>query len=70
MGGSARTYAMIAVAVVAVVAAPYIAPFIEAGLGAVGVDALGATIGLIEAGAAPEIAAGIRVVRAIVAPAC
>lgn len=59
MGGSARTYAMVAVAVVAVVAAPYIAPFIEAGLGAVGVDALGTTIGLIEAGAAPEVAAGI-----------
>ena len=50
---------MVGVAVVAVVAAPYIAPFIEAGLGAVGIDALGATIGLIEAGAAPEIAAGI-----------
>lgn len=59
MGGSARTWVMVGVAVVAVVAAPYIAPFIEAGLGAVGVDALGATIGLIEAGAAPEIAAGI-----------
>ena len=59
MGGSARTYAMVAVAIVAVVAAPYIAPFIEAGLGAVGIDALGTTIGLIEAGAAPEIAAGI-----------
>lgn len=59
MGGSARTWVMVGVAVVAVVAAPYIAPFIEAGLGAVGIDALGATIGLIEAGAAPEIAAGI-----------
>jgi len=59
MGGSAKTFAMVAVAVVAVVAAPYLAPFIEAGLGAVGIDALGTTIGLIEAGAAPEIAAGI-----------
>jgi len=59
MGGSARTYAMVAVAIVAVVAAPYLAPFIEAGLGAVGVDALGTTIALLEAGAAPEVAAGI-----------
>lgn len=59
MGGSARTYAMIAVAVIAVVAAPYIAPFIEAGLGAIGIDALGTTIALLEVGAAPEIAAGI-----------
>jgi hypothetical protein len=59
MGGSARTFVMIGVAVVAAVAAPYIAPFIEAGLGAVGVDALGTTISLIQAGAAPEVAAGI-----------
>lgn len=59
MGGSARTFAMVAVGVVAVVAAPYLAPFIEAGLGAVGVDAIGTTISLIEAGAAPEVAAGI-----------
>lgn len=59
MGGSARTFVMVGVAVVAAVAAPYIAPFIEAGLGAVGVDAIGTTVSLIEAGAAPEVAAGI-----------
>jgi hypothetical protein len=59
MGGSARTFAMMAVAVAAIVAAPYIAPFIEAGLGAIGIDALGTTIALLEVGAAPEIAAGI-----------
>jgi len=59
MGGSARTFVMIGVAVVAAVAAPYLAPFIEAGLGAVGVDAIGTTVSLIQAGAAPEVAAGI-----------
>lgn len=59
MGGSARTFVLVAVAVAAVVAAPYLAPFIEAGLGAIGVDALGTAITLLEAGAAPEIAAGI-----------
>ena len=33
MGGSARTFAMVAVAVVAAVAAPYLAPFIAEGMG-------------------------------------
>jgi len=59
MGGSARTFVMVGIAVAVAVAAPYIAPFIEAGLGAIGVDALGTTITLLEAGAAPEVAAGI-----------
>ena len=51
MGGSARTYAMAAVAVVATVAAPYIAPFIEAGLATTALEIGGAVI---DAGAAGD----------------
>jgi hypothetical protein len=45
MGGSARTYAMVAVAVVAAVAAPYLAPFIAEGLGTLIVAEEAAIIG-------------------------
>ena len=45
MGGSARTIAMVAVAVVAAVAAPYLAPFIAEGLGTLIVAEEGAVIG-------------------------
>jgi len=45
MGGSARTIAMVAVAVVAAVAAPYLAPFIAEGLGTLIVAEEAAIIG-------------------------
>jgi hypothetical protein len=45
MGGSARTYAMVAVAVIAAVAAPYLAPFIAEGLGTLIVAEEAAIIG-------------------------
>jgi len=45
MGGSARTFAMVAVAVVAAVAAPYLAPYIAEGLGTLIVAEEGAVIG-------------------------
>jgi len=46
MGGSARTYAMIGIAVVAAVAAPYIAGFIAEGLGTLIVAEEAAVIGI------------------------
>jgi len=46
MGGSARTYAMIGIAVVAAVAAPYIAGFIAEGLGTLIVAEEAAVIGV------------------------
>ena len=45
MGGSARTWAMVGVAVVAAVAAPYLAPYIAEGLGTLIVAEEGAIIG-------------------------
>ena len=61
MGGSARTYAMVAVAVVAAVAAPYLAPYIAEGLGTLLVAEEGAILGIegitaAEAAAASEAA--------------
>ena len=51
MGGSARTYALIGISVVATVVAPYIAPLIEAGLGTTALEIGGAVI---DAGAAGD----------------
>ena len=51
MGGSARTLALTAVAVVATAAAPFIAPLIEAGLGTTALEIGGAVI---DAGAAGD----------------
>jgi hypothetical protein len=56
MGGSARTYVMIGVAVVAAVAAPYIAPFIAEGLGTVLIGAEAVGVGIEGAITAIEIA--------------
>jgi hypothetical protein len=57
MGGSARTIAMVAVAVVAAVAAPYIAPFIAEGLGTLVVAEEAAVIG-VEGVTAAELTEG------------